>query len=248
MAEDISHILKNWPFNDQDLNVRFIDGIDGRQKIQMRLDLGLLQMEIDGRPDGKRPRNSESYLDYFENRALQILKNSKSSFKLSASDCYKLQQEAVQYYHRYLALMKLQDFNRVLRDTQRNLKVFDFVEKYSDNDEVVWQFQQHRPYVIMMNVRAQALGLLQKEEFEAALEVISKGIDVIEQFNEKWNEHIPPDHPELEFLQYWHAEITTQKPMSEKERLNLELQEAVDQENYERAAVLRDKLAMLEKA
>ncbi|RPH97103.1 MAG: hypothetical protein EHM72_13980 [Calditrichaeota bacterium] len=249
MAEDISQILKNWPFNDQDLNVRFIEGNDGRQKIQMRLDLGLLQMEIDGRPDGKRPRNSESYLDYFENRAQQTLKNpERSPFKLSASDCFKLQQEAVQYYHRYLALMKLQDFNRVLRDTQRNLKVFDFVEKYSDNDEVVWQFQQHRPYVIMMNVRAQALALLQGEQFETALEIISEGIHLIEQFNEKWSEHTAPDHPELEFLQYWHTEIASQKPMTEKERLNLELQEAVDKENYERAAELRDKLASLEKA
>ena len=34
----------------------------------MRIDLGLLQMELDGRPDGQRPHGFESLLDYYEAR------------------------------------------------------------------------------------------------------------------------------------------------------------------------------------
>ena len=40
--------------------MRFVAGDDGREKIQMRIDLGLIQMETTGRPDGERPGGSTS--------------------------------------------------------------------------------------------------------------------------------------------------------------------------------------------
>ncbi|MBN1479715.1 hypothetical protein EH223_17540 [candidate division KSB1 bacterium] len=246
MFDDISHILESWKFNEHDINVRLISGIDGRMKIQMRIDLGILQMELDGRPDGRKPRNFSSYLDYFESKA-QTHKSKTLPFILSPMNCFKLQQEAIQYYHRYLALMKLRDFPRVSRDTRRNLRVFDFVEKYADNDEIIWQFQQHRPYVIMMNTRASASMELDQSNYEKAIEIIKEAIQKIESHNEKWNERVGPDSPELEFLNYWIDEISELKPLSAEERLNKELEKAILDENYERAAILRDKLALLKK-
>ena len=246
MFDDISHILDNWKYSEHDINVRLIHGSDGRSKVQMRLDLGILQMELDGRPDGRRPRNHNSYLDYFESRAkARQHSKTKSHFVLSPMDCFKLQQESIQYYHRYLALMKLRDYARVTRDTWRNLRVFDFVEKYADNDEVIWQFQQHRPYVIMMNTRAKASIKLDNTEFETAMQLIRDAIKEIEHYNEKWDERIGPDSPELEFLHYWYDEISEQRPLSEEEQLNKELEEAIADENYEKAAEIRDKLATL---
>jgi hypothetical protein len=247
MFNDISHILDNWKYNEHDINVRLIHGVDGRQKLQMRIDLGVLQMELDGRPDGKRPRGHDSYLDYFRSRAVTFARTKSNAFLLSPMDCFKLQQEAVQYYHRYLALMKLSDFPRVSRDTRRNLRVFDFVEKYAENDEIIWQFQQYRPYVIMMNTRATASMELQNNNFEQALALIRNAIKKIELYNEKWEERVGLENPELEFLQYWIDEISEQKPMSEEEKLNKELEKAIDDENYEKAIILRDKLASLKK-
>ena len=62
---DISHILRAWPFDPKvDLIVRKIKDRDGKPKLQMRLDVGLLQMEMTGRPDGGRPHEMESLLDY----------------------------------------------------------------------------------------------------------------------------------------------------------------------------------------
>lgn len=246
MFDDISHILDNWKFNEHDINVRLINGSDGRMKIQMRVDLGILQMELDGRPDGRKPRNFESYLDFFESKA-EMHKSKVLPFILSPMNCFKLQQEAIQYYHRYLALMKLRDFPRVSRDTRRNLRVFDFVEKYGDNDEIIWQFQQHRPYVIMMNTRASASMELDQSNYEKAIEIIKGGIQKIESHNEKWNERVGSDSPELEFLNYWIDEISELKPLSAEEQLNKELEKAILDENYERAAILRDKLASLKR-
>src|SRR5580704_13263779 len=64
--KDITPVLKGWDYEAGTINVRKVSGIDGSLKLQMRLDLGLLQMEMTGRPDGVRPHGCESLLDYFE--------------------------------------------------------------------------------------------------------------------------------------------------------------------------------------
>jgi len=54
MSLDLNALLKDWPFESGMLKVRKVTGVDGREKLQMRIDLGVLQMEITGRPDGLR--------------------------------------------------------------------------------------------------------------------------------------------------------------------------------------------------
>src|SRR6201986_5023572 len=66
LSKDIASILKGWDYETGAINVRKVDGLDGSPKLQMRLDLGLLQMELSGRPDGHRPHGCESLLEYFE--------------------------------------------------------------------------------------------------------------------------------------------------------------------------------------
>ncbi len=52
------------------VKVRICQGADGREVLQMRLDMGVLQLEMDGRPDGSQPHGYESYLDYLIGRAV----------------------------------------------------------------------------------------------------------------------------------------------------------------------------------
>ncbi|OGC08085.1 hypothetical protein A2V82_05050 [candidate division KSB1 bacterium RBG_16_48_16] len=248
MYDDISPILERWKYAPNDLNVRIIDGVDGRQKLQMRLDLGLLQMELDGRPDGRRPHKCDTYLTYYE-KAARDGKPGKAgrNFALSPLDCLKLQQEAIQFYHRYLALMKLGDFARVARDTLRNLRAFDFVSRYATNDDLVWSFEQYRPYVIMMHTRALASLSLNKGNYDEALSVIEKGIKDIEMCYHHYSEKDMPDEKfELGFLKQWADELKNKKPLSETERIVRELDIAVKVEDYERAASLRDQLKGLQ--
>ncbi len=244
MKEDIGPIMKNWKYLVDDINVRIITGLDGKPKLQLRLDLGILQMELDGRPDGKRPARYDSYLTYYEKKANS---NTKGNFNLTIGECMKLQQESIQYYHRYLALMKLEDFKRVIRDTTRNLQVFDFVEKFSNNKEIVWSFQQYRPYVIMMNTRAQASMYLKEENFDEALRQIRMGIIIIEKFYKKFAKKNLEDMFELEFLKQWAREIEEGKPLSDAARLQKELENAVCEEDYEQAAILRDEINSLKR-
>ena len=152
MSLDISHILSQWPYKPGEVTARRIVGADGQEKIQLRLDLGLLQMEANGRPDGQRPRGHESLLAYHEYLLQKhIDKNGvNEGFSLDEADCETLRGEGVMYYHRYLAEFVLGDYERVDRDTMRNLRLMDFCRKYARDDSDKYILEQYRPYVIMM--------------------------------------------------------------------------------------------------
>src|SRR5215207_7845539 len=123
--KDIGQILRGWEYEPGTINVRRITGNDGSPKLQMRLDLGLLQMEMDGRPDGVRPHGCESLLEYFETKLAEHKRRygTELGFEISGVQCQTLREEAVMYYHRYLSLFVLEEFPGVVRDTARNLRV-----------------------------------------------------------------------------------------------------------------------------
>ena len=249
MDNDISAILEGWHYKSGQVVVRKIKGIDGRDKIQLRVDLGLLQMELDGRPDGKRPHDKESLLDHYlaqrENHKAKF--GSDAGFVLDADDCFALQEEALQYYHRYLSLLAVRDYARAERDTARNLRVFDLVWKHAVREADKWALERHRPYVLMMNTRARASAALQKDDPEQAIRHIQEGIERIEQFFEdREQQKRQRTSGELAFLKAWLNEIKENKPPSEADRLRDELQWAVDVEDYERAAKIRDQIRRLE--
>ena len=178
MSFDLSDLLRDWPYEPGQLQVRKIVGSDGREKLQLRLDMGVLQMDMAGRPDGREPHGAESELEFQTERAEQ----GGGDFELSDDDVAELQAEGVQYYHRYLALFQLGDWAGVIRDTKRNLEMFTFVAKHAPDDDAAWSVQQFRPYVLMMNTRAKANLALEKDDVDAAIALVEKGIAVIEKF------------------------------------------------------------------
>ncbi len=62
MNLDINDLLRDWPHEPGRIKVRRILGSDWRPKIQLRIDLGVIQMETTGRPDGARPHGCECLL------------------------------------------------------------------------------------------------------------------------------------------------------------------------------------------
>ncbi|HEX3817032.1 MAG TPA: hypothetical protein VHW03_01950, partial [Chthoniobacterales bacterium] len=109
MSLDLNTLLQDWPHENGTIKVRKVPGLDGREKLQLRIDLGMLQMEMDGRPDGQRPHNCESLLTYHQRRAARA-ESRGEEYDLTAEQCGELQQEGIQYYHRYLSLFQLEDF------------------------------------------------------------------------------------------------------------------------------------------
>ena len=86
MSLDLNSILKDWPHESGSIKVRKIAGLDGREKLQLRVDLGLLQMELTGRPDGRRPHNCESLLEYHQKRAARIEQKGEA-YELTPEQC-----------------------------------------------------------------------------------------------------------------------------------------------------------------
>src|SRR5438874_7795027 len=100
MNFDISHLLEQWEYQPGQVVVRRFKGRDGVEKIQLRVDLGLLQMNAEGRPDGKRPFGHESLLEHYQSQLEKhraAHNGDDEGFKMRGEDCSKLQQESIQY-------------------------------------------------------------------------------------------------------------------------------------------------------
>ena len=245
MSLDLNTILQDWPHENGNVKVRKIAGLDGREKLQLRVDLGVLQMEMIGRPDGQRPHNCESLLEYHQRRAVRAAEKGED-YELTPEECAELQQEGIQYYHRYLSLFQINDFAGVVRDTQRNLDLFTFVTEHTDRDELSWSLQQFRPYVLMMNTRAKASILLAQGKFGEAMSEIERGRDAIAEFFQHSNfPELVSKSSEIAFLDEWLEEVKAKRPLSKLEVMQREMETAIGKELYERAAELRDAIKLL---
>ena len=72
MRRDIDEALQGWPYEPEpnEFVAREVRARDGRTVLQIRIELGVLQLEVEGRPDGVRPHGFATYLDYLRHRAL----------------------------------------------------------------------------------------------------------------------------------------------------------------------------------
>lgn len=257
MHEDISELLNTWPHTPGQLNVRLIEGQDGEPRIQIRLDLGILQLHMRGRPDGQRPNGYLSYLDYYEARidGLEGFDDEEEpSFGsgtnarpvLSEEDCRLLREEAAQYYHRYMALLVLEDFEGVVRDTTRNLRVLDLCSAHAQNEGDRQVLEPYRPYIMMIRARAMAGQALKENEPKAALLAIDEGLDALKgYFEDAGQPEAFRESSEVQMLESMRKALVPKLPVSQKSELRQRLQAAIEQENYELAAILRDELRML---
>ena len=238
MNLDLNNLLEGWPHEPGQIRVRKVAGNDGREKLQLRIDLGLIQMEMTGRPDGLRPHGCESLLEWQKERAADA-EAKGHSFTLSPEECAELQHEGIQYYHRYISLFQIEDYPGVVRDTGRNLELLDFIVKYAEREELAWQMEQFRAYLLMMNTRARASIELERNDYAAALRQIERGRDkIVEAFQDR--PEAAQNSAEIQFLEQWLEELRNKRPLSKLEMLQQEMARAIAAEAYERAAELRD--------
>jgi len=210
VSKDIKNILRDWDYDPDGLSVRIITGDDGRDKIQLRIDMGLLQMEFNARPDGRQIHGHETWLKKFEHQQKEQTQANPDGtpFELSTEDCDLLLSEGVQFYHRYLSFWHLELFDLCARDTLRNLRLFSFVRKYAKNKADKLRFDQWRPYVLMMHARSLSAPLVRSEDYTGALQAIDSGIAAINSFLEEYDHSSKADHlPELLELRGIRAEV-----------------------------------------
>lgn len=267
MNRDLTKLFEEWPFVPGQISVRVIEGEDHEPKIQVRLDLGIIQMEMDGRPDGRRIEGANSVLELHESRI-----NSGEAYDeaplgddevdasigqtddegdepvrfLDAEACKELREEAQQYYHRYIALLVLEDFEGVVRDTTRNLRVLDLFRDHAIEEDDRVAMEPHRPYVMMMRTRALASHALKSEESQAALRAIDDGLDALRSYFESAGRpELFEKSGEASMLREMRESLVPKLPVSQRAELRQRLEAAIASENFELAAILRDELRMI---
>lgn len=249
MPYDLTNFLLKWDYQPGELRVRKFKGRDGRIKIQLRVDLGVLQLEITGRPDGKHPMGHESWLHFYQARLGEHTAETGSAegFALQSDDCQRLQQEAIQYYHRYICLFQLGDHEGVLRDTERNLEAFALLERFADAPEVPSALSVFKPQVLLMRTRARGALALEADDPRGAVQAIEDGVEAIRSlFRNSEKPDQVDESSEVRMLESWLQELRPHLPIPARERLQSELNQAIAREDYEKAAELRDALRKLE--
>jgi len=249
MNYDLTELLQEWEYKQGQVVARRFQGKDG-EKIQLRVDLGILQMNAEGRPDGKKPLGHESWFHVYRKRAgnpnADPAPGAIREFSLGTEECSRLQQEAIQYHHRYICFFQLRDFEAVERDCARNLEVFTFVDTFAENDDVAWGLVQFTPQLLMMRTRARSESRLTAKEHRSAITAVEEGLAAIEEFyRENEREDLMEQSGELQSLRHRLEELRKQPPEDELERLRMDLAEAIRLEDYERAAAVRDRLRKL---
>jgi hypothetical protein len=250
-SKDLRPILSGWPYKSGQITVRKILGHDKSIRIQMRLDLGVIQMHEKGRPDGERPHNVESLLEY-HTAALEgyVSRNgTELGFELTPEECRLLREEAAMYYYRYLSLFVLEEYEPVERDTARNLRVLDLCRKFAAEPYDRFVLEQYRPYILMMNTRAKAHRALDANSNRAALAHVEAGLTAIREFYETLGQPDGYDAcNEVTILKALRGMISKDIPTSPLVRLRRRLDRAVSEERYEDAAEIRDEIRKLETA
>ena len=243
-THDLSPLLAAWTYDETNTVRRARFG--GREVLQVRLPLGLEQYEVDGRPDGLRPMKRESWLHHYRRKA-RIFGEGGREFRLKPEDVARLHQEGLLYYYRYLLFFQIQEYRLSARDTLRNLKLLDFVAEYSSAEEAI-DLEQYRPYILRMHVMSKALHRIQSSgDVRGALRLLRQGVRKVEAIEPVTQSEVLALERKrsLESLRELIDQLSGQLPVPRRVLLQQEMDRAIREENYEKAAVLRDKIAQM---
>lgn len=232
----LDSILHDWEFDPHSLSVRLVKGDDGRDVIQMRVDLGVLQMETQGRPDGQTPDGFATFLDSM----LEVEKHDQD-FVMTDDQCFEADREFVQFYHRRISWLRLQHYHRAVEDADHTLSLMDVCRDHSPEEEWTMSHEQYRPFVLFHRTQAAALAALDDSDAKQAVAEINSGLKVMRSVFE---EHDADDEFEQDEMV---QQLVKLRDSLKDEYIGPTLQErlaqAVQAEQYELAAKLRDELA-----
>lgn len=248
MTLDLNELLGDWGGTGEEVCARLVEGLDGDRLVQLRVDLGLLQMFLDGRPDGQRYRGQPSVYDYF-------IHEEAAESLFSAEDRRELHRELQQYNYRRLALSSLAEealrardleegrlhLQRTLRDIERCLAILD---KLREHDEV-----GDGPLMILIPTlifnRARLMTRLRAAEgrHEDAIEEAERGMRALELALDEagFETEQREENPAVHYLRQMAERLRVQHGI--QQTLQERLQDAIEREDFEAAARLRDEIA-----
>jgi hypothetical protein len=221
--------------------------------LQIRIELGVLQLEVGGRPDGLRPHGFSTYLDYLRHSAAgrgQTSGGKSSSWMMSAHQCAEADREFIQFYHRRVAWLALRRYDKAIQDADHTLALMDFIRRHGSEDDYIASHEQFRGPVLFHRAQAATALALERRRPEEAIDALRDGVDRLTAHQRAWwDEHDPADSPNpslIDSLRSIEQDIRTK--FSVEKTLREQLDDAVAREDYEQAARLRDQIRAQTKA
>jgi hypothetical protein len=231
MQRDLRSLLEDWPHDPDRLNARLLEVDDGRTVLQVRVELGILQMEVEGRPDGGA--------DVLARVEAEV--QTEPTRRIDPELAAELRHEAVQVHQRYVAMLALERYGDVVKDTSRNLRMFDLCRERAADPDDRSVLEQFRPQVIATRARAAALLALRDERIPEARRLLDEAAAEIRRSLDPGG----PEPPECAMLEGMRDVLQPRLPMSQRHELERRIQAAIASENYELAAILRNELRQL---
>jgi hypothetical protein len=234
---DIDRILQDWPYEPGEVMARRVKAADGREVLQMRVEMGVLQLETSKRPDGTRPSGAETYFDHLLSEAL----HEGQEFELSEEQCAEADREFVQFYHRRICWLALREFRLAALDADHSLAFMDFVRAHSPDEQWTLSHEQYRPFVLFHRVQAGALAELEEHGPESAIREINVGLKRFRQMFADYDAEERYDDDEL-VSRLMELKESLRERFEVGKTLEEQLAEAIEAEQYELAARLRDQM------
>jgi hypothetical protein len=240
MSQDIDPALQGWEFKPGVVQARLVQAGNNRQVIQMRVDLGILQIETRDRPDGTRPHGCATYFNYLRQQA-RVTDRAGEPFVMSEEQCLEADREFVQFYHRRICWMALRNFGRAVADADHTLAFMNFVRDHSPAEEYTQAHEQYRGFVVFQRTQSAAARALEKDKADEAIDEIRSGLEKLRSFFAAYDaEEQMEEDGMVQQLRKMEKALRDQHGI--EATLNEQLAEAVAREDYEAAARLRDAL------
>ena len=236
--QDLDRLLREWAYEPGEVSARLVRAADGREVLQMRVEMGILQLEVENRPDGQRPGGADTYFDHL----LGLSIREGDGFELTSEQCSAADREFLQFYHRRICWLALREFRRAAKDADHSLAFMDFVRAHSPNEEWILSHEQYRPFVLFHRTQAAALAKLEESTPELAIAELNRGL---ERFRDLFAQYEAEEQFEQDELVARLVELkdALREQYDIKPSLSEQLAAAVAAEQYELAAQLRDKMA-----
>ncbi|MEX2317588.1 MAG: UvrB/UvrC motif-containing protein [Pirellulales bacterium] len=235
--QHLDDIFAEWPYEFGQASARLLRGADGRDLVQLRVDLGVLQMEASGRPDGTRPGGCDTYYDHLMSLAFQ----EGEAFELDDNRCLQIDREFMQFFHRRIAWLALRAFGRAISDADHTLALMDFSSSHAPDTEWAEMHEQYRPFVLFHRAQASALVELERKQPAAAVAAIDEGVNKIRDVFAAHDAEEEFEDSQLA-LKLHELKQAIADHFELRPTLAQQLADAIAAEQYELAARLRDKL------
>jgi len=243
---DLAIVLDGWPYDrkNEAANIRKVAGVDGRLKLQVRLRSGVVQWEVEGRPDGARPRGFDSVLAWCRSQ-IQL---GVDAFELDEGVLAELERELQDYDRRRQVFLIIGDYVHALSDARHGIGILDLIRTCVEEPDLAFRYDRMRPRMISDMARAAAFLEIRREKTGRASRLLTRAIRDIEDFLLRYDLG-----DQLKKNRERHVLIDLRRSLRERhgipltdgellETLKAEQQVAITRENYEMAARLRDKI------